>query len=110
MVWVAAGVKGTVLSTQPRLDEERSTGTMWDRVLNGLNWLLVANLFFVLGSFGWFAVAVIGRSLNVDLGLEIWYSLWTPVFQPTIGILMAGAIAIGALRWLSGKIAAFKNG
>lgn len=73
---------------------------MTDRILNGLNWLLVGNLFFVLASFGWFAAAVVGRSVHVDLGLDLWYSLWTPLFQPTIGILMAGAIAIGLSRWL----------
>lgn len=82
---------------------------MWNRFLNGLNWLLVANLFFVLASFGWFATAVTGRSLNVNLGLEIWYSLWTPIFQPAIGILMAGAIAIGVLRWISNKLAAIRE-
>jgi TRAP-type C4-dicarboxylate transport system permease small subunit len=82
---------------------------MWGRVLNGLNWLLVANLFFVLASFGWFATAVMGRSFNVDLGLDIWYSLWTPLFQPAIGVLMAGAIAIGLLRWVSNKLTALQD-
>lgn len=82
---------------------------MWNRVLNGLNWLLVANLFFVLASFGWFATAVVGRSLDVNLGFDIWYSLWTPVFQPALGILMAGAIAIGVLRWISNKLAAMQD-
>jgi hypothetical protein len=82
---------------------------MWGRVLNGLNWLLVGNLFFVLASFGWFATAVIGRSLNLNLGLETWYRLWTPIFQPAIGILMAGAIAIGALRWIGNRWANFRE-
>jgi hypothetical protein len=82
---------------------------MWDRILNGLNWLLVANLFFVLLSFGWFALSVVGRSFQVDLGLDLWYSLWTPLFQPAIGLLMAGAIAIGVVRWVSHKLAAFRN-
>ncbi|MEM1308691.1 MAG: hypothetical protein AAGF98_04160 [Cyanobacteria bacterium P01_H01_bin.153] len=82
---------------------------MWNQVLNGLNWLLVANLFFVLASFGWFTTAVVGRSVNVNLGLDIWYSLWTPVFQPAIGILMAGAIAIGVLRWLSNKLDSLRS-
>ncbi|MEM9117838.1 MAG: hypothetical protein AAGD09_08140 [Cyanobacteria bacterium P01_F01_bin.56] len=82
---------------------------MWNRVLNSLNWLLVANLFFVLASFGWFATAVIGRSLNVNLGLETWYSLWMPIFQPALGILMAGAIAIGILRWVSNKLESWRS-
>ena len=82
---------------------------MWDRVLNGLNWLLVANLFFVLASFGWFATAVVGRGMNVNLGLEIWYSLWMPLFQPAIGLLMAGALAVGLLRWVSNKLASIRQ-
>ncbi len=82
---------------------------MWERLLGGLNWVLVGNLFFVLASFGWFAAAVVGRSLNVNLGLDIWYSLWMPLFQPAIGILMAGAIAIGVLRWVSNKLAALRE-
>ncbi|NER84237.1 MAG: hypothetical protein F6K42_32825 [Leptolyngbya sp. SIO1D8] len=82
---------------------------MQERLLNGLNWLLVANLFFVLASFGWFAVAVVGRSLNVNLGLDVWYSLWVPLFQPAIGVLMAGAIAIGVLGWVSNKLASFRE-
>ncbi|MEM6437605.1 MAG: hypothetical protein AAF773_27685 [Cyanobacteria bacterium P01_D01_bin.115] len=82
---------------------------MLNKVLNGLNWLLVANLFFVLASFGWFATAVVGRSMNVNLGLETWYSRWTPVFQPAIGILMAGAIAIGILGWASKKLASLRE-
>ena len=82
---------------------------MLNKVLNGLNWLLVANLFFVLASFGWFATAVVGRSMNVNLGLETWYSLWTPVFQPAIGILMAGAIALGILGWASKKLASLRE-
>mgnify|MGYP001795811801 FL=1 len=82
---------------------------MLNKVLNGLNWLLVANLFFVLASFGWFATAVVGRSMNVNLGLETWYRLWTPVFQPAIGILMAGAIALGILGWASKKLASLRE-
>lgn len=82
---------------------------MGNRILNGLNWLLVANLFFVLASFGWFAAAVVGRSLQVNLGLETWYSLWTPVFQPAIGILMAGAIAIGGVRWITNQWLSFRQ-
>ncbi|MGF1461208.1 MAG: hypothetical protein ACFBSG_19540 [Leptolyngbyaceae cyanobacterium] len=82
---------------------------MWNRILNGLNWLLVVNLFFVLASFGWFAAAVVGRSMNVDLGLEVWYSFWTPIFQPAIGILMAGAIMIGGGRWVANKLTELRS-
>jgi hypothetical protein len=69
-----------------------------------LNLLLMANLFFVLACFGWLAIGLIGRSAKVDLGLELWYQLWTPVMQPSIGILMAGSLVIGASGWISRKL------
>lgn len=74
---------------------------MKDRVLNWLNWLLVANIFLVLLSFAWFAIAIIGRATDVPLGLELWYSLWEPLFMPAISLLMGGALFIGALNWIS---------
>lgn len=69
-----------------------------------LNLALMANLFFVLLSFVWFAIAVMGRSAGVPLGLDIWYSLWTPVMQPAIGILMAGAIISGISSWVAKRL------
>lgn len=74
---------------------------MKDKFLNWLNWLLVADLFLVLFSFAWFAIAVIGQAANLSLGLELWYSLWNPLFMPAISILMAGALAIGLINWLT---------
>ncbi len=76
---------------------------MKDRLFNWLNLFLVANVFFVLLSFGWFAIAVVGRSANIPLGLDIWYRLWEPVFTPSIGILMGGAILSGIISWISKK-------
>ncbi len=73
---------------------------MKDKLLQWLNTALMLNLFFVLLSFGWFAIAVVGRSAGVALGLDVWYSLWTPVMQPAIGILMAGAILSGVASWV----------
>lgn len=74
---------------------------MKDKFLNWLNWLLVADLFLVLFSFAWFAIAVVGQAANLSLGLELWYSLWNPLFMPAISILMAGALAIGLINWLT---------
>jgi hypothetical protein len=74
---------------------------MKDKLIDWLNWILVANLFLVLLSFGWFAIAVIGRATDVPLGLDVWYSLWDPLFMPAISILMAGALVSGAISWLS---------
>lgn len=77
---------------------------MKDKFIQWLNVALMADLFFVLLSFAWFAIAVIGRSTGVSLGLDIWYSLWNPIMQPAIGILMAGAILSGVTSWVAKKL------
>ena len=74
---------------------------MKDRLLRWLNQFLMLDVFLVLLSFFWLAIAVIGRSVGVPLGLDLWYRLWEPVFTPAIGILMAGAILSGLISWLS---------
>ncbi|MFM7449500.1 MAG: hypothetical protein ACKO24_12995 [Leptolyngbyaceae cyanobacterium] len=73
---------------------------MKQKLLNGLNTLLMVDLFLVLASFFWFAAAVVGRSAGIPLGLDVWYSLWEPIFTPAIGILMAGAIFSGLASWV----------
>ena len=77
---------------------------MKDTLLKYLNWFLVADVFLVLFAFAWFAIALVGRSLEVPLGFDIWYRLWEPVFTPAIGILMAGAIVSGLIGWLSKRL------
>lgn len=77
---------------------------MKDRLIGWLNQLLVVDVFLVLLSFLWLAIAVIGRSMGVPLGLDLWYRLWEPVFTPAIGILMAGAILSGLISWLSKRL------
>lgn len=77
---------------------------MKDKVLQWLNLALMVDLFLVLLSFFWLAIAVIGRSVGVPLGLDLWYSLWEPVFTPAIGILMAGAIFSGIAGWVSNRL------
>lgn len=74
---------------------------MKDKLLNWINLALMANLFFVLFSFGWFAIALLGRSFKLPLGFDLWYSLWEPLFMPAIGILMAGALISGISSWVA---------
>lgn len=78
---------------------------MQNKFLEWLNLALVADIFLVLFSFFWLAVAVIGHSFGVPLGLDLWYRLWQPVFTPAIGILMLGAILSGIISWLSKRFA-----
>jgi hypothetical protein len=73
---------------------------MKDRILTGLNRILVVDVFFLLIIFIWLMIAFIGKSNGVDLGLDLWLKLWTPVFNPAIGILMLGAIVSGVTNWL----------
>lgn len=77
---------------------------MKDRLIDWLNLFLMADVFLVLFSFAWLAVAVAGRAANVSLGLDLWYKLWEPVFTPAIGILMAGAILSGIISWVSKRL------
>lgn len=74
---------------------------MKDRLIAGLNQVLMLNVFLVLLSFFWLAAAVVGRSVGVPLGLDLWYRLWEPIFTPAIGVLMAGAILSGLISWFS---------
>lgn len=77
---------------------------MKDKLLNLLNTFLVADVFLVLISFLWLAIAVIGRSAGIPLGLDLWYKLWDPLFTPAMGILMAGALLSGIISWISRKL------
>ncbi|MEL6128398.1 MAG: hypothetical protein AAFR30_00660 [Cyanobacteria bacterium J06628_4] len=74
---------------------------MKERLIDWLNTALMINLFFVLVSFVWFVAALAGRATQVNLGFDLWYSLWDPLFMPSIGILMAGAIISGIVSWVS---------
>jgi len=71
-----------------------------------INLALVADFFLVLFAFFWLAIAVAGHALKLPLGLDLWYKLWTPVFTPAIGILMAGTIISGIV----GKITQVRRG
>jgi hypothetical protein len=77
---------------------------MKEKLLEWLNLALVANLFLVLFSFFWLAIAVAGRAFGVSLGLDLWYRLWEPVFTPAIGILMAGALLSGLISWVRQRL------
>ncbi|MBU6230135.1 MAG: hypothetical protein KGQ93_10625 [Cyanobacteria bacterium REEB459] len=74
---------------------------MRERISQAISWILVVDLGVVLVCFGWFMVAILGQSMNVNLGLKLWYDLWNPLILPAISLLMAGAIASGVMGWLS---------
>ena len=74
---------------------------MIDRILRFINNLLTFNVFFVILSFAWFIVAIIGKYTNISLGLQLWQSLWEPLFLPAISVLMGGAILSGTVSYIS---------
>ncbi len=78
---------------------------MKETFLTWLNRLLVADVFLVLLGFFWFAVAVVGKSVDVPLGWEWWLKLWQPLFNPAIAILFMGAI----LSWVVNKLSQWRD-
>lgn len=75
-----------------------------EQLIDWLDRLLVANVFLVLLSFGWFTIALLGRAFKVPLGFDLWHRLWEPVFTPAIGLLMGGAILSGLVREVTKRL------
>lgn len=71
---------------------------MKEQFVTWINRLLVADVFLVLFGFIWFAIAVMGETLNIPLGFDLWYQLWQPLFNPAIGILFLGAFATWGIK------------
>ena len=65
----------------------------------GLDRLLVADVFVVLAGAVWFGVAVLLHSRGIEAPLRLFQRLWQPLFTPAIGLLMAAALLSGALGW-----------
>lgn len=78
--------------------------TVKDRILGWIDTLLIVDFFVVLLSLLWLAIAVVGRAVEVPLGLDWWYALWEPVFTPALGLLMGGALLSGLSRWIARKL------
>jgi hypothetical protein len=70
---------------------------MKDKLINGLNTVLMLNVFFVMLSFLWLVAAIAGESLGISLGFQLWLKLWEPVFTPAIGILMGTTVLAGVM-------------
>ena len=75
------------------------TNSLPQRLRDGLDRLLVVDVFLVLAGAVWFAVAVALHSQGVEGPLELFQRLWEPLFTPAIGLLMAAAVLSGVLGW-----------
>jgi hypothetical protein len=69
------------------------------RLKGALDTVLVANVFLVIAGAVWFAVAVLLHSRHVEQPLQLFQSLWEPLFTPAIGLLMGAALVSGVLGW-----------
>ena len=78
--------------------------TMKEQSVLWINRFLMVDVFVVLLGFLWFAIAVVGRYLNIPLGFDLWYRLWIPVSNPAIGILFLGAFVTWGINKISQKL------
>lgn len=63
--------------------------------------LLIADFFFVLAILAWLGAGLAEKATVQSSSLiDAWLPLWPLVFQPAIGVLMAGALVSGGLNWL----------
>lgn len=68
--------------------------------------LLIADFFLVLGSLGWLGAGLAVKAASGSSALlDGWLPLWQWVWQPAIGVLMAGALVSGGMGWLKEQAA-----
>lgn len=70
-----------------------------ERWQQGLDRLLVLDVFLVLAGALWFGIGVALHLQGVEAVLATFQRLWPPLFQPAIGVLMTGALVSGGLGW-----------
>jgi len=69
-----------------------------------LDKLLVADFFAVLAALGWLGAGLAERAaLGSSRLVDAWMPLWPLLWQPLIGVLMAGALVSGGAGWVAGK-------
>eukprot|EP00471_Norrisiella_sphaerica_P004222 CAMPEP_0184487354 /NCGR_PEP_ID=MMETSP0113_2-20130426/9868_1 /TAXON_ID=91329 /ORGANISM="Norrisiella sphaerica, Strain BC52" /LENGTH=176 /DNA_ID=CAMNT_0026869633 /DNA_START=156 /DNA_END=683 /DNA_ORIENTATION=- len=76
-------------------------GFSFNGVKESVDSFLIADFFFICASLVWLAAGVVAKFvLKTEAIYEAWYALWTPIFQPALGLLMAGALVSGLGGWL----------
>lgn len=64
--------------------------------------ILVADFFFILFILAWLVAGLVERSvLETTSLIDSWLPLWTSVFQPALGVFMAGAIVSAISGYLN---------
>jgi hypothetical protein len=69
-----------------------------------LDRLLVADFFAVVAALAWLGAGLAERAaLGSSRLVDAWMPLWPLLWQPLIGVLMAGALVSGGAGWLASK-------
>ncbi len=79
--------------------DEREPQAPLQQLKGLLDLLLVIDVFVVIAGAGWFGLAVLLHSQQIEAPLNLFQQLWEPLFTPAIGLLMAAALLSGALGW-----------
>jgi hypothetical protein len=85
--------------TEPSKPAELSFG---QRLKGWIDTLLVIDVFVVIAGAIWFGLAVLCHSRHIEAPLNLFQTLWEPLFTPAIGLLMGAAILSGVLGWILG--------
>lgn len=86
-------------TTTPPASEAKGTYPWLLRWQQGLDRLLVLDVFLVLAGALWFGIGVALHLRGMDAALTAFQRLWPSLFQPAIGVLMLGALVSGGLGW-----------
>ncbi|GAX81562.1 hypothetical protein CEUSTIGMA_g8990.t1 [Chlamydomonas eustigma] len=89
---------------QPTLDKASVSAphTSGSSLKETLDKVLIADFFLVLFILAWLTAGVAQSALSGGQSflLDAWFPLWPMLWQPAIGMLMAGALLSGAAGWL----------
>ncbi|MFM7170154.1 MAG: hypothetical protein ACKOOC_00420 [Cyanobium sp.] len=86
-------------ATTPPASEAKGAYPWLLRWQQGLDRLLVLDVFLVLAGALWFGIGVALHLRGMDAALTAFQRLWPSLFQPAIGVLMLGALVSGGLGW-----------
>lgn len=82
--------------------EEKKEGEGEGGMKSVIEKVLVADFFFILFILAWLVAGLVERSvLESTTLIDSWLPLWATVFQPALGVFMAGAIVSAVSGYLS---------
>lgn len=90
-------------STTARSNSSSEDSSSSSSIKDNLDKFLIGDFFFVCFSLAWLGAGVVLQGSGSSALLDAWFPLWPLVWQPAIGILMAGALLNGAWGWLADK-------